>query len=403
MPTFVQVACNNIPDMPEPEVSDNCDEQVAVTLNESIIGSGCEFTIIRTWIASDDCGNTSIFSQSINVIDEASPVFVDAPAEQTVSCSLLEGYPYPTVLDDCDATVNITFEDEVLGSGCMYDVMRTYTATDACGNQAVASTLFHVVDDVPPVINGVPANTFVNCSTIPNPSDIEVFDECSTVEWEVNDFTIGGDPCSYIINRSYQAMDACGNTTGVTQLIYVSDESAPELTLSGNEVLIGCGALFPEPEVPNVSDDCDSNPNLSNVILEEETACGTNRRIIWTATDACGNTSTIEQIQRREDLTPPTIITVLEAVNTTCDAIPDPITLDVMDECSAVTTFHEDQVIIGGCPYEVRRTYTAVDACGNASELVQSIWVMDVQPPTFSEYPEDLTVSCDEVPEAPQV
>ncbi|MGB1031210.1 MAG: hypothetical protein ACPGWM_01285, partial [Flavobacteriales bacterium] len=375
-PSNVDVSCTAIPDMPEPEVSDNCDEDVAVTLNESIIGSGCEFTIIRTWIASDDCGNTSIFSQSINVVDESDPVFVDAPNAVDIECSQLDNYPYPNVFDDCDQTVNITSEDEVLGSGCTYDVARTYTAYDLCGNSASHTILFHVTDTEGPSINGVPANTSVSCSEVPDANEVIVTDSCSEATWEVNDVVIG-EGCSYIINRSYIAEDACGNQTGVTQLIYVEDQDAPVVTLSNEVLIIDCNDEWPAIEQPIVSDDCSEEVTLTNSSYIETTDCGEVMHVIWSANDDCGNGATLAQQIRREDIEAPQFDTELSDIHTNCTQIPAVVLPTASDDCSEVTVSMNEQVIFGACPYEVRRTFTATDNCGNSSEMVQSVWVTD--------------------------
>ena len=402
IPSNVEVSCTAIPDIPEPEVSDNCDEDVAVTLNESIIGTGCEFTIIRTWIASDDCGNTSIFSQSINVLDEGAPVFVNAPDELEIECSELDNYPYPNVFDDCDVTVNITSEDEVLGAGCAYDVARTYTAFDLCGNSASHTVLFHVTDTQGPSISGVPANSYISCGQIPAANEVEVLDNCSEVTWEVNDFVIG-EGCSYIINRSYIAEDACGNQTGVTQLISVEDQSVPEIMLEDEVVIINCNEEWPPIEQAVVVDDCSENLSINNSSYIETTECGEVMHIIWTANDDCGNASTLVQQVRREDNTAPEFQESLPDVLTYCTQIPEVVMPSAVDDCSHVTVNFEEQVILGACPYEIRRTFTAEDNCGNSNQMIQSIWVMDIMPPVLSQYPADIEVSCGNVPQAEEV
>lgn len=398
IPSNIEVNCNTIPDMPEPDVSDNCDDEVAVTLNESIIGTGCEFTIIRTWIASDDCGNTTIFSQSINVIDESAPVFVDPPTEVTLSCTELEAYPYPLVFDDCDVTVNMSVEDEVLGNGCSYDVLRKYTAIDACGNSTIATVIFHVVDDVAPTITGVPANAFVDCDQVPDPAEVQVFDDCSDVSWSYNDVTIPSGDCAYIINRGYIATDACGNSTGLTQLIYVEDTSAPVLELDQPYVEVGCGQEWPMNETPSAMDNCSENIVLTSEEQEVLTSCGAEKIVTWTAVDECGNTSTIEQLFVRDDTEAPVFTSIIQNVNTTCDQIPAPLNPSVQDNCSNVLVTMEEETILGACPYEIRRTYTARDACGNIAEAVQSIYVTDVLPPVLEGVPADVTVGCGNVP-----
>ena len=404
IPENIEVDCNTIPEMPEPEVSDNCDEDVALTVNQSIVGSGCEYTIIRTWIASDDCGNTTIASQSILVEDTEAPVFVNAPTEMTVECDALDGLPFPEVFDDCGNTVNITFEDVPLGEGCSYDVERTYTATDLCGQSATATMIIHVVDTTPPVISGVGPNTFVNCDQIPAVNDVVAFDSCGgEVPVTVQDTQIG-EGCSYIISRTYFAEDACENITALTQLIYVEDASGPSLLGVPEDVVVDCNAAVPAVANVGALDNCDEDVAVNFEELIETTDCSTIYTRIWTATDNCGNQSTATQQVIQTDLTAPALINVPENVETTCDAIPEvlmPMALDACDDDVAIS--FEEEVIPDACPYEIRRTFVATDACGNESIVVQQIFVLDEIAPVFVNFPEDLVITCDELGEAPEV
>ena len=400
IPPNTTATCSSIPEMPEPEVSDNCDQEVAVTVNESIVGAGCEFTIVRTWIASDDCGNTTIVSQSILVSDESAPVFVNAPSNMTVECSALDGLPLPNVVDDCAATVVITFEDQFAGGGCTYDILRTYTATDACGNTVEAVMTITVVDTTPPVISGVPANTFVTCDNIPDPAQVSVIDACGgATSLEIIDNTIG-QGCSYIINRNYLASDECGNSTSMTQLIFVQDDSSPVFEGGTAYTHIDCNEAWPIIAPPTASDNC-SETTFSQFTIEESNDCSTVRTTTFTASDACGNMSTFVQVVEQSDLDGPVFTMTLTDLNVSCEQIPAAASLSATDNCSSATVTVEEEVFPGNCPYEIRRTYRATDLCGNSTVQVQSIFVSDNMPPSFvSELPQDLTVSCEEVPTA---
>jgi hypothetical protein len=404
VPDNVNVDCNSIPEMPEPEVSDNCDEDVALTVNESIIGAGCSYTIIRTWIASDDCGNTTISSQSITVEDTEAPVFVDTPAEMTVECGMLNGLPYPVVSDDCDNIVTITFVDVPLGSGCSFDVERTYTATDLCGHSASEMVLLHVVDTTAPVISGVGQNTYVSCDQIPDPNNAVAFDACAgEVPVTYTDSNIG-EGCSYIISRTYFAEDPCNNIMALTQLIYVQDGTGPSLLGVPEDATIECTDPLPEPAFVGAIDNCDADVTVNYAQLVEEVECATIYRRFWSATDACGNQTTVIQVITQTDLTAPVFVNAPTNIETTCDNIPEiqmPTALDACDLNVVVTVVEE--LIEGGCPYEIRRTFIATDACGNERIALQQIFVTDEIAPVFVSFPEDLTIACDELgaPEAP--
>jgi len=70
-PTEIVVDCSSIP---APEVcvaEDACDPNVAVTFSETKTGDGCEedYVITRTYVATDECGNTNSFEQVIHVMN----------------------------------------------------------------------------------------------------------------------------------------------------------------------------------------------------------------------------------------------------------------------------------------------------------------------------------------------
>ncbi|MFM1931955.1 MAG: hypothetical protein RL226_1258, partial [Bacteroidota bacterium] len=404
IPGNTQVDCNSIPDMPVPEVSDNCDDNVAVTVNETISGSGCLFTIIRTWIASDDCGNTTIVSQSIQVEDTEAPIFVNVPPTQVVECSQLNAMPLPQVIDDCGNTVTILFEDQIAGSGCTYDILRTYTATDLCGHQAQASTIITVVDNTPPVISGVGPNTFVSCNAIPQPANAVAVDACGgNVPVTVSETQIGSG-CSYIISRTYTAADLCGNGTSLTHLIYVQDSQAPFLLGVPDNAVIDCNAPIPAPANVGALDNCGPAPQVNFIEFTENNGCATVIYRTWTATDQCGNQATAQQTITVVDTTAPVFTYVPADAAVSCNEIPPVEMAMAMDNCTVapVITLIEE-VVTGGCPYEIHRIFIATDDCGNESTAVQVISVIDNEAPMLTIYPADEAVGCSELEEAPAV
>ncbi len=403
IPPSVTASCNALPPVPEPEVSDNCDDNVSVAFVESIVGEGCFFTIIRTWIASDNCGNTTVISQSITVEDTEDPVFVNVPPVQIVDCGALPGLPLPQVTDDCGNTVTITFEDEVNGSGCNYEITRTYTATDLCGNSSTATTLLQVVDSTPPMIYGVGPNTMVGCGGVPDPNAAYAIDACSgEANIEVTDTYIG-QGCSYIINRSYTATDNCGNAITITQLIFVEDSNAPDLLGVPANIEISCDDEIPTaPEVYAV-DQCAGSVPVTFSQIEEDLGCERIITRIWTATDDCGNTKTAQRTVNISDTTPPQLSNVPDDVTVDCHSIPAVTMPTASDNCSEVNIEFFEDIMLGGCPYEIHRTFIATDACGNEASQTQRIFVIDNESPVLQGDFGDLTVGCGEVPDPTQV
>jgi hypothetical protein len=404
VPSDTSADCNTIPEMPVPEVNDNCDEDVAVTVSETIVGSGCDYTIIRTWIAQDDCGNTTIESYSIQVNDTADPVFVNAPGEVTVECNDLAGYPYPEVYDDCGGTVLISFEDQPQGSGCAYDIIRVYTATDMCGNMATAEQLIHVMDMTPPTFIGFSGNQYVSCNEVPNAEEIQAVDACSAnVDIQFSE-QVFGEGCEYYIQRSWTATDECGNSASIVNLVYVSDEIAPVIEGVPANVVLDCYGVVPSPDSPTIVDNCSDGLILNYFQFIEENECETIYTRVWSGTDDCGNTASATQLITVTDLTAPAITNVPADTFAACGAIPSPSAPNVFDACDAnVQLSLTESTITGECPYTLLRIWTAVDACGNSATATQQVFVADSEAPMLSELPADMIVACGEIPPASNV
>jgi hypothetical protein len=102
--------------------------------------------IERTYTATDGCGNTSTFVQLLVVVDVTSPVFDFVPSDETITCDNDTFNPLmATAVDDC-SEVMVTVATQVVGGPCPdpYDILRVFTATDACGNVTTATQTIHV-------------------------------------------------------------------------------------------------------------------------------------------------------------------------------------------------------------------------------------------------------------------
>jgi len=126
--------------------------------------------------------------------------------------------------------------------------------------------------------------------------------------------------------------------------------------------------------------------------------CGGSKVIsrLWTATDAAGNsTNGMQTITVRDTISPALILPAnltLEcpAVTTTNNTG----AATAQDGCGAVTVSFSDAVTTNCANTKViARTWTASDACGNATNGIQTITVRDSTPPTLT-LPANLTLEC---------
>ena len=392
------VSCNNIPPVPTPTATDNCDDNVEISMNESMIGNGCQYTLIRTFIAQDDCGNSSIVSQSFVVTDNVPPVFVNPVPSVTLNCTQLQGYVGPTATDGCSQQVTRSFTDVVQGSGCNYTILRTFVATDACGNAASFTQTIQVIDNVAPVISGVPLNTFVSCSNVPPVPNVTANDACSGTVPVTYQQTQVGSGCSFQLQRRWTAMDACGNIAVRTQLIFVNDNQPPVITGVPANSTISCLDPVPAVAQPTATDNCSfdgSTPGLQFNQFTETLSCGYKIHRNWTASDACGNTAVATQVITVTDTQAPVLNGVPANITVTCAQIPAPPVVTASDACNGTTSVDfQENVITGGCPYSIIRTWTSADACGNIATATQTITVTDTANPIISGVPANMTVPC---------
>src|SRR5207244_4215440 len=125
-----------------PTAFDRCEGSnlvVHVVGNDVTNRFGCtnDFSVTRTFTATNACGNSSTISQNITVLDTTPPTIACQPP-RTVECGTAFTFDRPTASDICDGT-NVTIiavmpdRTNVL-CGNTFRATRTWSATDRCGN-----------------------------------------------------------------------------------------------------------------------------------------------------------------------------------------------------------------------------------------------------------------------------
>jgi len=182
LPQDITVECDSVPDTPEITASDNCSEATLTFEDEQADGSCMgEYLLTRTWTAVDECGNENIHIQIITVQDTTAPNLVsDLDEEITVTCDDIPEVPELVFEDACSEEITVDFEETSTfdGSTNDYEIIRDWTVTDDCGNQAVFSQIIFVN-----VESNVSGSEVELCS---DEGLIDLFDYIS------GDFTLGG-------------------------------------------------------------------------------------------------------------------------------------------------------------------------------------------------------------------
>src|SRR5678816_1495540 len=197
--------------------------------------SGCTETTVRTYRATDACGNSATCTQTITRTVDVTPPTITCPAAPTIICN--GPVPAPditlvTATDNCTGTITITHVgDVVTTSGCTETTVRTYRATDACGNSATCTqTITRTVDVTPPTITCPAAPTIVCNQAVPAPDItlVTATDNCTgtiTITHVGDVVTTSG--CTETTVRAYRATDACGNSATCTQTITKTVDTQP--------------------------------------------------------------------------------------------------------------------------------------------------------------------------------
>ena len=435
LPQDITVDCDAIPEADYLSATDNCSsssEGVTIELFEDYIEGECQnsYTIVRTWIASDECGNSSSHVQTITVQDLTAPVFDGEvlPQDMTVDCDAVPEADYLSATDNCSSSsegITIELFEDYLEGECQnsYTLVRTWTATDECGNSTSHVQTITVQDITAPVFDGevLPQDMTVDCEAIPEAYNLSATDNCSsssegiTVEL-FEDYIYGDCPNNYILTRIWTATDECGNSTSHVQNITVQDTTAPVFDgeVLPQDITLDCEAI-PEAYYLSASDNCSSSSEGILVELFEDyyyDDCPNYYSLVrtWMATDECGNsTSHVQTITVLDTIAPVFDGEVLpQDITVDCDAIPEADYLSATDNCSSssegITIDFTEERINGECEqyFTLVRTWTATDECGNSTSHVQTITVQDTTAPVFDGevLPQDITVDCDAVPDA---
>ncbi|MCF7559960.1 gliding motility-associated C-terminal domain-containing protein, partial [Sabulilitoribacter multivorans] len=304
LPGDVVVECDGVPSPVVLTASDNCGSAV-VTVNDVRNDGNCDFnyTITRTYTATDECGLTKTHVQTITVQDTTPPTFVEAlPVTNiVVECDSIPTPQTLTAVDSCGSAV-VTVSDTRTDGICpnSYTLTRTWTATDECGLTTTHSQNIIVQDTTPPTfVEALPSDMTVECDNIPDVTSITATDNCGSATVTVNDIRTDGDcPSNYFIARTWIATDECGLTTTHTQIITVQDTTAPVPTTSYEATLDVSCTDIPDAPVLEFEDNCSANI----VVVYNETNSFDENVFVdyqivrtWTVRDACNNEAVYTQ------------------------------------------------------------------------------------------------------------
>ncbi|MDI6048164.1 gliding motility-associated C-terminal domain-containing protein, partial [Flavobacterium yafengii] len=433
-----------------PVAADLCDTDVTditKVVGAFVASSECDNagTYTNTWTINDDCGNTSaVFTQVITIQDTTAPTWStqETALNTTIECSDTEALAtaqaaFPAAADLCDTDVsNITKVVGAFVASSECDNAGTYTNTwtvnDDCGNtSAVFTQVITIQDTTAPTWSTLATalDTTIECSDTEALATAQAAfpvaaDLCDT---DVTDITkvvgafVASSECDNAgtYTNTWTINDDCGNTSAVfTQVITIQDTTAPTwstqetalnttIECSDTEALATAQAAFPA-----AADLCDTDvSNITKVVgafvASSECANAGTYTNTWTANDDCGNTSAVfTQVITIQDTTAPVIAELPVASTISCGLTPNFAQALATDTCGSVNLTFVDVTVQGSCigSYTITRTWTAADACGNASTATQTINIVDtVGPTTATQFSSTVNVNCDAIPAKPEL
>ncbi|MBK8602233.1 MAG: hypothetical protein IPN87_03715 [Saprospiraceae bacterium] len=423
LPGDITVECDDVPIAETLTATDNCSGAI-VTFSEQSVEGDCtgSLTIIRTWTATDGCGNSTEHVQMIMLQDTTGPVIIfDDPIFGDIEdgdvidiqCRALEpGWVLPTitesaviVTDNC-GEAQYTITQTVLEGTCVEDGYFKskevqITAVDDCGNETNLNFSIHIVDTIPPVFTVVPQDVTIACSDTTVKFEVLATDECECAIVSYTDNVIPGSCAgNYAIIRRYMAKDCCGNISTYDQTINVVDNTPPVLIAinpnivgmeNGDSLTTYCDEQglpswlsLPVNQLFSGVDNCSGPVKLDmKLSVSNEDACwlyGYSKlyTVNIKGSDGCGNFSNFVFYIEVIDTVAPKVISFEPFA---CgDKNQWPV---AVDNCSDVEYKYVDSKPTGECASSGTfvRTWYLIDRCNNTTTLNQIITPNDGKGP----------------------
>lgn len=364
-----------------------------------------EYTIERTWEATDNCGNIETHVQTITVVDNTAPVVscgvtTDLITTSGGSATLPNYVTGSTISDNCTANGDLVITQNPSAGTSM--TAGTYTvditAEDECGNIGSCSITVTVENNEEITITNTPGNLTIECDESTDPSntgEATATTSCATGGLTINytdNVTAGACVNAQVIERTWVITDNCGNNETFVQTITVDDNTSPIVVCGQTTDELNTTTTIPLPDYTSGSsfnDNCTANGDL---IISQSPAAGTsmspgNYTVVISAEDECGNIGTCEVAVTVINDDGITITISPNDVTIDCDESTDPsntgaLTAQTTCATGGLTVNYTDVSDNQSCPETITRTWTVIDDCGASETYEQIITIDDLTAPT---------------------
>lgn len=360
-----------------------------------------------TLTGTDNRGNISTCVSNVTVEDKTPPIInchqaITVYLDTIGNASIMESDVNDGSSDVCDGlNLSLSLSQSIFDCSHVSSASTVeLTVEDNSLNTAKCTATITVKDTISPTAYCKSTPITVNLDTVGNGSitpasvrNTSPTDNCpfgSPFERLSNDTF----DCDSIGTRfvTYTVIDASFNTESCQVIINVVDTIPPDITCPANVTITAnsdCEATLADYRgAPTTSDNCDSNPDITQSPLAGSTIMGTNP-ITLTSTDSSQNSTDCTFLVIIEDSTPPQInckdFTLFLDANGNATLFPADVTDSQEDNCTIADSLKASVVPnqfictdLGSKPV----TLTVTDANGNTSTCDATVTVEDTIPPT---------------------
>jgi hypothetical protein len=399
------LGCNpaGIPGPANLTATDNCDQNVEVT---SQLGSveidGCKRRQVRTYTATDDCGNKTTHEEVFTWTVVTKPVITGLPAGGDLGCN-----PTPptcsqnvTASNECGPVTVTCTPGSVMMDGCKRTQTFTYTAT-ACDLTETKTVTYTWTVVTKPVITGLPAGGDLGCNPTPPTcsQNVTASNECGPVDVRCSAGDVVVDGCKRTQTFTYTAT-ACDLTETKTVTYTWTVVTKPVITGLPAGGDLGCNPTPPTcSQNVTASNECgpvDVRCSAGDVVVD---GCKRTQVFTYTAT-ACDLTETKTVTYTWTVVTKPVITGLPAGGDLGCNPTPPSCSTSVTasNECGPVTvTCTPGSVMMDGCKRTQTFTYTATACDLTETKTVTYTWTV-VTKPVITGLPAGGDLGCNPTP-----
>src|ERR1043165_9818984 len=408
-------------------------------------GNTKHITVVFT--ATDACSNSSTTSAVFSIKDNTAPTINTQASNMSVECdgagntssfsSWRSSHAGASASDQCSGvnwSDNYSAANWVADCGNTKHITVVFTATDACSNSSTTSAVFSIKDNTAPTINTQASNMSVECDGAGNTSSFSSWrsshagasasDQCSGVNWSDNYSAanwVADCGNTKHITVVFTATDACSNSSTTSAVFSIKDNTAPTINTQASNMSVECDGAGNTSSFSSwrsshagasASDQCSGvnwsdNYSAANWVAD----CGNTKHItvVFTATDACSNSSTTSAVFSIKDNTAPTINTQASNMSVECDGAGNTSSFSswrsshagasASDQCSGVNWSDNysaaNWVADCGNTKHITVVFTATDACSNSSTTSAVFSIKDNTAPTINTQASNMSVECD--------